>query len=183
LTSDWAVTYYLALLRPMGCERYSIPHSRSSMLKSHRQPIEERQSGKYGLRRVIGAMLVAAGAVAFASEAQAGIIVCASNMVDSAVSGASAGTASNSQGLPIPFACYLRHTNRSAQLLLSGQDGSTSGAGSPSASGHGFSTSAISAPAYVPPRPAMVAWLQFGRWLALPPLLPSGLFRPPRIIG
>lgn len=156
------------------------------MLKSHRQLIEENQSGKCSLRLryALGAMLaMAAGAFAFTSEAQAGVIVSAADMADSAVSGATAVSASSSRGLPIPFAGYLRREKQSAQLLLSGQDGSSSGAGTPSGTGSSFSTSAIASPACMPPASAMVAWLQFGQYLALPPLLPSGLFRPPRIIG
>lgn len=155
------------------------------MLKSHRQPIEEKQFGKccLRLRHVLGALLAVASALAFASTAQAGIIVCASDMVDSAGGGASTGTASSPLGMPIAFAGYLCREKQPAQHLLSGQDGSSNGAGAPSASGSTFSTSAISAPACLLPPPAMVAWLQFGQYLALPPLLPSGLFRPPRTVA
>jgi hypothetical protein len=155
------------------------------MFKPHCQSIEEKHSCKRGLRlRAVGALLAtAAGAFAFASEAQAGVIVCAADVADSTANSASAGAASSSQSLPIPLAGYLRGQKQSAPLLLSGQDGPSSGAGAPSGAGSGISASAIAAPACILPPSAMIAWLQFGQHLALPPLLPSGLFRPPRIVG
>jgi hypothetical protein len=151
------------------------------MFKQHCQSIEEKHSCKRGLRlRALGALLATAvGAFAFVSEAQAGVIVCAADMADSTANRA----ASSSQSLPIPLAGYLRGPKQSAQLLLSGQDGPSGGAGAPSGAGSGISASAIASHACILPPSAMVAWLQFGQHLALPPLLPSGLFRPPRIVG
>lgn len=165
----------------VGCAEYGFVVLSSSMLKSLRQLIEEKHCG-LRLQFILGALLaISAGSFASTCEVQAGLIVCASDMVDSAGSGASAGAASSSQGLPIPFAGYFRRAKQSAHLLLSGHDGSSSGAGVPPGAESGFSTSAIAGTACMPPPSAMVAWLQFGQHLALPPLLPSGLFRPPRV--
>lgn len=128
-----------------------------------------------GARFALALLLpVLTGAFANAS-AEAGVILCDQQSLQTLSDGGmSAATTPFSE----PANDELPHALQDLPSLPAGQAGGagTAGAG---VSG-GVSAPAACGAVCVAPEPTLVAWLANGQCPFLPPLLPSGLFRPPR---
>lgn len=113
------------------------------------------------------------GAFATAS-AEAGVILCDQQSLLTLSDGGMAAAAS----LPQPASDEVPRTLQEVPGLPAGQ---ASGAGTAGASSvGGGSAPAACCAVCAAAEPTLVAWLANGQCPFLPPLLPSGLFRPPR---
>lgn len=109
------------------------------------------------------------------SSAEAGVILCDQQSLRVLSDG---GMSATTPPLSEPADDELPRTLQELASLPAGHAGGAGTAGA-SASG-GVSAPAACGAVCVAPEPTLVAWLANGQCPFLPPLLPSGLFRPPR---
>jgi hypothetical protein len=128
-----------------------------------------------GVRCALAVLLLVLTSLLTPASAQAGVILCDQHSIHTL---ADSGGAAARSPVSKPSNDELLYSLHELPKLPAGQTG---GAGAPGAAGGGgVSAPAACGAACLAPEPTLVAWLGHGQYIFLPPLLPSGLFRPPR---